>query len=304
MARRRIVYRGAWWRAARRGILSGLFIAATRRASPRRRAERPDRHLRPHPRRRDRMVPRQARRLAEAPMSTSTPTDRIAAAVAEVLPEALELSHRVHANPEIAYEERQAAAWTAELLERHGFEITPSDRRGWRRRSWRGGRAHGPARWSRSSASTTRCPRSATAAATTSCARRAPARPSWRSRALGDDFAGEVRFIGTPAEEAGSGKVTMIERGRLRRRRRGAPDPPVGPDQRRDRLPGDRRPGRHLPRNARSRQRRSVARPQRARRARAAVHDGRPVAAAPEAAASACTGSSRTGARRRTSCRT
>ena len=28
MARRRIVYRGAWWRAARRGILSGLFIAA------------------------------------------------------------------------------------------------------------------------------------------------------------------------------------------------------------------------------------------------------------------------------------
>ena len=33
------------------------------------------------------------------------------------------------------------------------------------------------------------------------------------ARALGDDFAGEVRFIGTPAEEAGSGKVTMIEQG-------------------------------------------------------------------------------------------
>ncbi len=28
MARRRIVYRGAWWRAARRGALTGLFIAA------------------------------------------------------------------------------------------------------------------------------------------------------------------------------------------------------------------------------------------------------------------------------------
>jgi len=28
MARRRIVYRGAWWRAARRGTLIGLFIAA------------------------------------------------------------------------------------------------------------------------------------------------------------------------------------------------------------------------------------------------------------------------------------
>ena len=28
MARRRIVYRGAWWRAARRGALTGLVIAA------------------------------------------------------------------------------------------------------------------------------------------------------------------------------------------------------------------------------------------------------------------------------------
>ena len=28
MARRRIVYRGAWWRAARRGVLAGLVIAA------------------------------------------------------------------------------------------------------------------------------------------------------------------------------------------------------------------------------------------------------------------------------------
>ena len=28
MARRRIVYRGAWWRAARRGTLTGLVIAA------------------------------------------------------------------------------------------------------------------------------------------------------------------------------------------------------------------------------------------------------------------------------------
>ena len=28
MARRRIVYRGVWWRAARRGILTGLTIAA------------------------------------------------------------------------------------------------------------------------------------------------------------------------------------------------------------------------------------------------------------------------------------
>ena len=42
-------------------------------------------------------------------------------AVAAITPEALDLSHRVHATPEIAFEERQASHWTAELLERHGF---------------------------------------------------------------------------------------------------------------------------------------------------------------------------------------
>jgi metal-dependent amidase/aminoacylase/carboxypeptidase family protein len=48
----------------------------------------------------------------------------LAEATAAILPEALDLSHRVHANPEIAFEEVQAADWTAELLRRHGFEVT------------------------------------------------------------------------------------------------------------------------------------------------------------------------------------
>ena len=55
-------------------------------------------------------------------MTTASPD--LARAVDAVLPEALELSHRVHANPEIAFEERQAAAWTAELLGNNGFELT------------------------------------------------------------------------------------------------------------------------------------------------------------------------------------
>ncbi|MEP7082302.1 MAG: M20 family peptidase, partial [Chloroflexota bacterium] len=41
-----------------------------------------------------------------------------------MLADALDLSHRVHAAPEIAFEERQASRWTAEMLARHGFEIT------------------------------------------------------------------------------------------------------------------------------------------------------------------------------------
>ena len=51
------------------------------------------------------------------------PMPDLADAVAAVTADALELSHRVHANPEIAFEERDAARWTAELLQRHGFEV-------------------------------------------------------------------------------------------------------------------------------------------------------------------------------------
>ena len=48
---------------------------------------------------------------------------RLAAAVEADRDEILELSHRIHANPEPAFEERQAAAWVAEALARHGYEV-------------------------------------------------------------------------------------------------------------------------------------------------------------------------------------
>src|SRR5262245_11965957 len=35
----------------------------------------------------------------------------------------LALSHRIHAHPELAFEEERAAAWTAELLDAAGFRI-------------------------------------------------------------------------------------------------------------------------------------------------------------------------------------
>ncbi len=38
--------------------------------------------------------------------------------------ELIELSHKIHANPEIGLEERKASAWCAELLRAHGFEVT------------------------------------------------------------------------------------------------------------------------------------------------------------------------------------
>ncbi|MDQ3689857.1 MAG: M20 family metallopeptidase [Chloroflexota bacterium] len=142
----------------------------------------------------------------------SPPADRLAEHVAAVLPEALDLSHRVHANPEIAFEERLASAWTAELLERHGFEVE---------RPAGGLETAIVARWQGRAAGhvvafageydalpgvghgcghNLMCSSSAGAAIVA-------------TRLLGRDFDGEIRFIGTPAEEAGNGKVYLINAG-------------------------------------------------------------------------------------------
>ena len=132
--------------------------------------------------------------------------------VSAVLPEALELSHRVHATPEIAFQERQAAAWSAELLARHGFEVTAPV--GGLETAfvarWRGEHA-GPViafageydalpEVGHGCGHNLMCSSSAGAAIAA-------------ARTLGRDFAGEIRFIGTPAEEAGNGKVHLIGAG-------------------------------------------------------------------------------------------
>ncbi len=133
-------------------------------------------------------------------------------AVADVIPDALDLSHRVHATPEIAFEERNASRWTAELLERHGFDVTAPV----------GGLETAfAARWQGAS------PGPVIAFAgeydalpevghgcghNLMCASSAGAAVA-AARTLGRDFSGEIRFIGTPAEEAGNGKVILLREG-------------------------------------------------------------------------------------------
>ncbi len=141
---------------------------------------------------------------------TIQPATTLADAVAAVLPDALDLSHRVHANPEIAFQERQAAAWSAELLERHGFEVTAPV--GGLETAfvarWRGERP-GPVvafageydalpEVGHGCGHNLMCSSSAGAALAA-------------ARVLGREFGGELRFIGTPAEEAGNGKVHLID---------------------------------------------------------------------------------------------
>src|SRR5687767_5466490 len=143
--------------------------------------------------------------------STGTP-DPLGEAVAAIVSDALELSHRVHATPEIAFEERRAAAWTAELLERHGFDVTAPV--GGLETAfvarWKGDRP-GPViayageydalpEVGHGCGHNLMCSSSAGAAVAA-------------SRMLGRDFGGEIRFIGTPAEEAGNGKVHLIRAG-------------------------------------------------------------------------------------------
>ena len=139
-------------------------------------------------------------------------TEALERAVEAVSPDALELSHRVHATPEIAFEEHQAAAWTAELLAGHGFEVTAPI--GGLETAfvarWQGDRP-GPVvafageydalpEVGHGCGHNLMCSSSAGAAIAA-------------AEVLGRDFGGEIRFIGTPAEEAGNGKVHLIQAG-------------------------------------------------------------------------------------------
>ncbi|MDQ2964714.1 MAG: M20 family metallopeptidase [Chloroflexota bacterium] len=138
---------------------------------------------------------------------------RVAAAVDANRAEILELSHRIHANPEPAFEERQAATWIAEILARHGFAVehpAGSLETAIRatRRGGRGGKSprigilaeydalpglgHG-------------CGHNTMAAQGVGAA--------IALASIADELPGEIVFLGTPAEERGSGKQVMIDDG-------------------------------------------------------------------------------------------
>ena len=139
----------------------------------------------------------------------------VEAGIQAIAAEAVELSHRVHDEPEIAFQERRASAWTAELLERHGFAVerATGGLETAISATWRGSRP-GPViaflgeydalpEVGHGCGHNLMCSSSAAAAIAA-------------ARALDRDFPGELRFIGTPAEEAGNGKVHLIAAGVFR----------------------------------------------------------------------------------------
>jgi amidohydrolase len=138
---------------------------------------------------------------------------RVAAAVGEARVELLDLSHRIHANPEPAFEEVQAAAWCAEVIAAHGFAVehpAGSLATAVRGRITGGKGPDGPrigilAEYDALPGLGHGCGHNTMAASGVGAA--------IALAATRDDWAGEVVFLGTPAEERGSGKEIMLRDG-------------------------------------------------------------------------------------------
>lgn len=147
---------------------------------------------------------------------------RIAAAVEAARVEILELSHAIHATPEPAFEERQAARWVADALARHGYAVeipvgsletaVRATLHGGVRTAQGGGAADGrPARigilaeYDALPGLGHGCGHNTMAASGVGAA--------IALAAVAPELDGEIVFLGTPAEERGSGKAIMIEEG-------------------------------------------------------------------------------------------
>jgi len=143
----------------------------------------------------------------------ATAKRRIAAAVDAARDEILDLSHRIHARPEVAFEEEQASAWVAEVLARHGFSVErPAGRLATAVRATRSGGRGGAkpriavlAEYDALPGLGHGCGHNTMAASGVGAA--------IALASMADELPGEIVFFGTPAEERGSGKQIMIDDG-------------------------------------------------------------------------------------------
>ena len=121
----------------------------------------------------------------------------------------VDLSHRLHANPEIRWEEEQSARWTAEVLADHGFAVDegvcdmPT--------AFVATAGSGPltiaicAEYDALPGVGHACGHNIIASAAVGA--------GLALAPLADDLGITVKVMGTPAEEGGGGKILMLERG-------------------------------------------------------------------------------------------
>jgi amidohydrolase len=140
------------------------------------------------------------------------PKRQIAAAVDAARNEILDLSHSIHEHPEPAFEERYAASAVSEVLARHGYEVEhPAGRLETAVRarltgsSREGARVGILAEYDALPDIGHACGHNTMAASGVGAA--------IALAAMAPAFAGEVVFLGCPAEERGSGKQFMLDDG-------------------------------------------------------------------------------------------
>ena len=139
--------------------------------------------------------------------------ERVAAAVEAARDEIIDLSHRIHADPEPAFEEHHASAWVADTLRKHGFEVEhPAGSLATAVRAVRRGGRGGTkprigilAEYDALPGLGHGCGHNTMAASGVGAA--------IALAAVADELPGEIVFLGTPAEERGSGKQIMIDDG-------------------------------------------------------------------------------------------
>jgi len=144
-------------------------------------------------------------------MGNGNPKEKIIAAVDAARPRLIALSHDIHQNPELGFQEYKAVRWQTELLKEYGFSVeAPYAGLETAYRATISGRPGGPrvailAEYDALPGVGHGCGHNIMAA----CAVGA----GIGLAAILPDVAGEVVVMGTPAEEGGGGKVFMVERG-------------------------------------------------------------------------------------------
>lgn len=135
--------------------------------------------------------------------------DTVSASVARTADDLLDLSHRIHAHPEVAWEEVRASAWVAETMSGAGFDVTaPAYGLATAVEAVSGS---GPmtvvicAEYDALPGIGHACGHNVIAASSVGAALAlAP---------VADDLGIRVKLLGTPAEEGAGGKLEMLDRG-------------------------------------------------------------------------------------------
>ena len=142
------------------------------------------------------------------PLSTQELKNRVCDYLDELAPRLIQMSHTIHANPEIAFEEHESIKLLADTAESNGYTV----QRGvagldtaFVAESWRG---EGPtvaflAEYDALPGLGHACGHNIIGTAATGAA--------LAMQAIRDEIGGTIKLIGTPAEEGGGGKVIMAE---------------------------------------------------------------------------------------------